>query len=224
MGEVALRSGVQYFDVGTQYGTNREVGHALAQYIQRGPTQFAVQQQAKATKTKNNNTQPKKKEKAYPELLPLMDAAYHYTHEQMTKFENADHNPKRSSLLQGRTARTKQQQRRRREELFLSHKVSNAEQSTDPRQIQAGVQTALDEMELDYFDLVSIHSPLTTKEKRLATYQALLDVQHNTNSIRAGIGVCNYGIAPLQEILDAGLPLPRMNQLELSPFNQHRTV
>jgi len=79
-------------------------------------------------------------------------------------------------------------------------------------------------MDLDYFDLVSIHSPLTTKEKRLATYQALLDVQHNTNSIRAGIGVCNYGIAPLQEILDAGLPLPRMNQLELSPFNQHRKV
>jgi len=92
--EVALRSGVQYFDFGTHYGTNREVGHALAQYIQRGPTQFAAVQQATATTTKNNNTQQKKNEKAYPELRPLMDAAYRYTHEQMTKFEKPDHNQK----------------------------------------------------------------------------------------------------------------------------------
>ena len=38
------------------------------------------------------------------------------------------------------------------------------------------------------------------------------------------IGVSNYGIAHLQEIIDAGLPLPAANQLELHPYCQKRDI
>lgn len=35
------------------------------------------------------------------------------------------------------------------------------------------------------------------------------------------VGVCNYGVGPLRELREAGLRLPAVNQLELSPFNTH---
>jgi diketogulonate reductase-like aldo/keto reductase len=38
------------------------------------------------------------------------------------------------------------------------------------------------------------------------------------------VGVCNYGVGALKEIEETGMELPCMNQLELSPFNQHKDV
>ena len=38
------------------------------------------------------------------------------------------------------------------------------------------------------------------------------------------VGVCNYGLVPLREIESAGLNLPVVNQLEISPFNTHDDV
>mmetsp|Transcript_4027 Transcript_4027/g.10535 ORF Transcript_4027/g.10535 Transcript_4027/m.10535 type:complete len:460 (-) Transcript_4027:113-1492(-) len=146
-----------------------------------------------------------------PELIKLIDASYKYqTYRMDTK-----------SKKRGRE--------RRREELFLSHKISNEEQSTDPKNVRRAVFETIDKLGVDYLDMVSIHSPLTNSETRLSTYRALVNLQEEfdqTNSspmIRA-IGVCNYGLKPLREIKAAGLPLPAVNQLELSPFNGHKEV
>lgn len=111
---------------------------------------------------------------------------------------------------------------KRRNELFISHKISNAEQSTSLSQVQQSIQTQMKLLQVNYLDLCSIHSPLTSKSQRLATYQAMLELQ-SKGSIR-NIGLCNYGVGPLQEIVDAGLPPPSVIQLELSPFNQHLDV
>ena len=86
------------------------------------------------------------------------------------------------------------------------------------------VKGAIAELGVGYLDLVSIHSPLTDKERRLATYQALLELR-DAGFVRT-VGVCNYGVRPLEEISamvggDAGADnLPAINQLELSPFNR----
>ena len=141
-----------------------------------------------------------------PELLELLDASYAYQRSRMQSKSK-----KRGSS-------------RRREELFLSHKISNEEQSTDPEKVQRAVSETMDTLGVDYLDMVSIHSPLTTSKRRLETYRALVDLQQKSSPIVRSIGVCNYGLGPLKEILDAGLKLPAVNQLELSPFNSHKDV
>ena len=146
-----------------------------------------------------------------PELLKFIDASYKYQTSRI-----GSKSKKRGS-------------ERRREELFLSHKISNAEQSTDPKNVRRAVLETMDRLGVDYLDMVSIHSPLTNTEIRLATYRALTDLQQeydktNSSTIVRSIGVCNYGLNPLREIKAAGLPLPAVNQLELSPFNRHKEV
>ncbi len=141
-----------------------------------------------------------------PELLELLDASCKYQTSRMQS----------KSKKRGRAGR--------REELFLSHKISNEEQSTDPDKIKRALLETMDTLGVDYLDMVSMHSPLTNAETRLATYRALLDLQQKPSSIVRSVGVCNYGLGPLKEIADAGLPLPAVNQLELSPFNMHSDV
>jgi diketogulonate reductase-like aldo/keto reductase len=110
-----------------------------------------------------------------------------------------------------------------RKTLFLSHKLSNDEQSTDRVKVRQSVISAIESIgSVGYLDMVSIHSPLTDSSRRLSTYGTLLDAQRE--GLLRAVGVCNYGLGPLQEIADAGLPLPAVNQLELSPFNAHRNV
>jgi diketogulonate reductase-like aldo/keto reductase len=111
----------------------------------------------------------------------------------------------------------------RRREIFLTHKISNDEQSTKPREVknaiisqQRGPLKGID------IDLAMLHSPLTDKSRRLASYEALLDLEAKSK-IKA-VGVCHFGVAALQELVDAGLPAPSVIQLIISPFNQHKDI
>ena len=132
--------------------------------------------------------------------------------------------------------------KQRRDELFISHKLSNDEQSTKTNdnsstlttlndktsyvEVKRSVKNAISELGVGYLDMVLIHSPLTDKERRLATYQALLDLR-NSGFVKS-IGVCNYGLGPLKEIQEmvnnVVEDLPAINQLELSPFNMHKDI
>jgi predicted oxidoreductase len=59
---------------------------------------------------------------------------------------------------------------------------------------------------VDRLDLVMIHSPLTGSNRRLETYEVLLNLQ-TKGAVRA-VGVCRYGGSQtLQEIVNAGLPI-----------------
>ncbi|ETO32723.1 hypothetical protein RFI_04394, partial [Reticulomyxa filosa] len=86
---------------------------------------------------------------------------------------------------------------------------------------------------LDYFDLYLIHSPIGGEN--IKTYQALVDLQGKGkiksigNKTKKGLffwkkGVSNYGVAHLQALEKAGLPLPAVNQIELHPWLQQKEI
>lgn len=190
---LALLAGISHLDVATQYGSNADVGKALQVYTQGG-------RKALLKGTLSNEK---------PELLDLCEVAY-----RLTEKKQSQQNFKPTNARKGAT--------KWRTRLFLSHKLSNEEQSTDPMVVKSAVQDAMDELGVHYLDMVSIHSPLTDSFRRLSTYRTLLDLR-DSGTVRS-VGVCNYGIGPLQEIEKAGLSLPAVNQLEISPFNAHIDV
>ncbi|KAG2016129.1 aldo-keto reductase, variant 2 [Coprinopsis cinerea AmutBmut pab1-1] len=84
------------------------------------------------------------------------------------------------------------------------------------------IEASLDSMKFDYIDLFLIHDPHAGKVKRLETYKALLEAKA-AGKIRS-VGVSNYGIHHLEEIVEAGLETPSVNQIELHPFCQQRPI
>ncbi|KAG9316197.1 Aldo/keto reductase [Chiua virens] len=85
-----------------------------------------------------------------------------------------------------------------------------------------GVDESLSRFGFDYIDLFLIHDPFSGTELRLDTYRALLDAQ-KAGKIRT-VGVSNYGVKHLEEIKNAGLPMPAVNQIELHPLCQQRPI
>ncbi|TFK23954.1 Aldo/keto reductase [Coprinopsis marcescibilis] len=84
------------------------------------------------------------------------------------------------------------------------------------------VDESLQRMQFDYVDLFLIHNPHSGKEKRLETYKALLEAR-DAGKIRS-VGVSNYGVHHLEEIREAGLESPTVNQIELHPFCQQTPI
>lgn len=64
---------------------------------------------------------------------------------------------------------------------------------------------------LEYLDLYLLHSAIGGPEKRRECWRALCDAKKQ-GKIRS-IGVSNFGIAHLQEMLDQGVELPSINQV-----------
>lgn len=77
---------------------------------------------------------------------------------------------------------------------------------------------------IDYVDLYLIHSPKSDRETRLGTWKALQEYVGNPSNKTLNIhsiGVSNYGIKHLEELLnwDGLLVKPVINQLELHPWS-----
>ena len=201
---LALRAGIKHLDVASAYGSNSEISKSLKKYLDVG------------LEGKGGIMDTLREEK--PELLEQLDAIRLAGDTHVTTIGGGGGN---NAMLapppQGSMGR-----RGRRDQLFISHKLSNEEQSIDPVTVRRSVKAAIATLGCQYFDMVSIHSPLTDKSRRLATYEALMDLR-DSGFVKT-VGVCNYGLGPLQELVDADLELPSMNQLELSPFNQHSEI
>lgn len=90
-----------------------------------------------------------------------------------------------------------------RDLIFLHHKISNNDQSADKATVKKNVKREMKNLGLigdgAYLDLVSIHSPLTDKERRMNSYKALLELQEE--GIVKAVGVCNYGVSALSKSL-----------------------
>ncbi|KAJ7284392.1 Aldo/keto reductase [Mycena rebaudengoi] len=78
------------------------------------------------------------------------------------------------------------------------------------------IQFSIDECGLGYLDLYLIHGPLGGPEARKECWRAICDA-HKDGKLKS-IGVSNFGIRHLKDILDLGLAVPSVNQIDLHPF------
>lgn len=99
-----------------------------------------------------------------------------------------------------------------REELFITTKVWNTEQGYDST--LAAFDQSLSKLGLDYADLYLVHWPIRAKYKD--TWRAL-EKLYADGKVRA-IGVSNFQIDHLEDLLADATLKPMVNQVELHPL------
>jgi len=99
-----------------------------------------------------------------------------------------------------------------RGEIFVTTKVTNDDQGYE--ETKRAFQKSLDNLNIDYIDLYLVHFPVT--EKRRETWRAMQEIYQN-GKCRA-IGVSNYTIKHLKELLADTGAVPAVNQVEFHPF------
>lgn len=98
-----------------------------------------------------------------------------------------------------------------REEIFLATKVWNSEQGYDNTLL--AFEQSLQQLQTNYVDLYLIHWPVKAKYKD--TYRAM---EHIYSSGKAkAIGVCNFNIEQLQDLMEHSNIVPAINQVEMHP-------
>ena len=103
-----------------------------------------------------------------------------------------------------------------REEVFVTTKLWNDDQGYDAT-FRAFEQSSK-RLGLEYIDLYLLHWPVAGK--RLDSWQALEEL-YAQKRVRA-IGVSNFLVPHLEELLAQAQVVPQVNQIELTPFLQRR--
>lgn len=98
-----------------------------------------------------------------------------------------------------------------REDLFVTSKVWNADFGYEST-LEA-YQTSLDKLGLDYLDLYLIHWPV--KGKYIDTWKAL-ETLYSENRVKS-IGVSNFQIHHLEDVMKDAKIIPMVNQVEYHP-------
>ncbi|MFC5531114.1 aldo/keto reductase [Cohnella yongneupensis] len=99
-----------------------------------------------------------------------------------------------------------------REEVFVTTKVWNSEQGYEST--IASFHNSLRQLEMDYVDLFLVHWPVVDKYKE--TYRAIEDL-YVQGKIKA-IGVSNFQIHHLEDLMNVCRIKPMVNQVELHPL------
>lgn len=99
----------------------------------------------------------------------------------------------------------------KREDLFITSKVWNAHLSKE--EALKSFETSLEKLNLDYLDLFLIHWP--GKESYKESWLALEEL-YRTGKVKA-IGVSNFEIHHLKDLLSYAKVTPVVNQIELHP-------
>ncbi|MEK4425043.1 aldo/keto reductase [Solibacillus sp. FSL K6-1523] len=99
----------------------------------------------------------------------------------------------------------------KREDLFITSKVWNDGLSYD--ETVAAYEDSLQKLGLDYLDLYLIHWP--GNNKYAESWKALEDL-YKAGKIKA-IGVCNFNVSHLQDLLKTARVVPVINQVEFHP-------
>lgn len=112
-----------------------------------------------------------------------------------------------------------------RDQLFITTKVfpgysgwGEPEKTKD--EVIAACKNSVEELQSEYVDLYLIHTPFSST--RLDQWRALLELREQ--GVAKHIGVSNYGPTHIQEIEDAGLPLPEVNEIEFHPMCQQKEM
>lgn len=101
-----------------------------------------------------------------------------------------------------------------REEIFVTTKVWNTDQGYDAT--LRAFETSLKKLGLEYVDLYLIHWAVMGREKYLETWRAL-ETLYKEGRVRA-IGVSNFQIHHLKDIMEHFEEKPVINQVELHPL------
>lgn len=100
-----------------------------------------------------------------------------------------------------------------REELFVTTKLWNADQGK--KKVRPAFEKSLKKLGLDYIDLYLIHWPMPEIGLFIETWKEL-EALYAEGKIRA-IGVSNFPIQQLEELLAEAKVVPAINQIELHP-------
>ena len=103
-----------------------------------------------------------------------------------------------------------------REQLYVTTKLWNDDHGYD-RALRA-FDASLQRLGLDYVDLYLLHWPVAGK--RLDSWRALERLYEEKRA--RSIGVSNFLVPHLEELLGAAKHAPAVNQIELTPFLQRR--
>ncbi|KAF0528623.1 glyoxal reductase [Gigaspora margarita] len=102
-----------------------------------------------------------------------------------------------------------------REDIFITTKIWNTDQGYELTLKAA--DTSLKNLQSGYIDLLLLHSPLPGPQKRAESYKALQELVKR--GLVKSIGVSNYGVKHLQELLDSNPEIkPAVNQVEIHPW------
>lgn len=101
-----------------------------------------------------------------------------------------------------------------REEIFVTTKLWNEFHGFDEA-LQA-FKDSLDRLGLDYVDLFLIHWPMPRFGKFVETYKALEQL-YEEGKVRA-IGVSNFEVSHLEQIIQSCSIVPAVNQVEIHPY------
>ncbi|QUF05338.1 aldo/keto reductase [Actinosynnema pretiosum subsp. pretiosum] len=106
-----------------------------------------------------------------------------------------------------------------RDELFVTTKLFPGVGGVfkSAREVEAAFEASLSALGVEYVDLYLIHAPFTP-EQRLEQWGAVVGL-HESGRARA-VGVSNFNVGHIEELVAAGLPLPHANQIELHPWSQ----
>lgn len=100
-----------------------------------------------------------------------------------------------------------------RDELFITTKVWNSNQGYDTT--LAAFEESMNKLGLDYLDLYLIHWPVPAKGKYKETWKAL-EKLYKDGKVRA-IGVSNFHVSHLEELIADCEVVPMVNQVEYHP-------
>ncbi|XP_065644061.1 2,5-diketo-D-gluconic acid reductase A [Hydra vulgaris] len=123
-------------------------------------------------------------------------------------------------------AKTLQNSGLHRNEYFIVTKLLPSENSY--LGAKKSLKDSLRKMELDFVDLYLIHSPLdwgktfdnSSEQNLIETWQGFCELK--TEGLAKSIGVSNFNIQHLQTIINQGMLVPAVNQIEMHPWNQYR--
>ena len=99
-----------------------------------------------------------------------------------------------------------------RDEIFITTKVWNDEQGYDDT--LKAIDRSLKRLKLNHVDLYLIHWPVMAK--RLDTWKAMEKILEMEKA--KAVGVSNFTIKHLKELLESSSLIPAVNQVEFSPF------